>query len=62
MGPWYVAQADDKRNLRLNIIHQLLSKVPYEELPRKKLELPPRQKRGDYVEPEHPLRGVPEVY
>ena len=61
-APWYVAQADRKRNVRLNIIHHLLSKVPYEELPRKKLELPPRQKRGDYVEPEHPLRWVPEVY
>jgi len=61
-APWYVAQADRKRNVRLNIIHHLLSKVPYEELPRKKLELPPRQKRGDYVEPEHPLHCVPEVY
>ena len=61
-APWFVAHSDRKKNVRLNIISHLLSKLPYEELPREKLELPPRQKRGDYVEPEHPLRGVPEVY
>ena len=48
--------------MRLNIIAHLLSKLPYEELPRDKLELPKRQKRGDYVESDHPLRVVPEVY
>jgi hypothetical protein len=48
--------------VRLNIIHHLLSKVPYQELPRDKLELPKRQKRGDYVESDHPLRTVPERY
>ncbi len=61
-APWYVAQADRKRNVRLNIIRHLLSKVPYEELPREKLELPKRQKRGNCVEPDHPLRWVPELY
>jgi hypothetical protein len=61
-APWYVAQADRKRNVRLNIMHHLLSKVPYEELPREKIVLPKRQRRGDYVESDHPLRKVPEVY
>ena len=61
-APWYVVQADRKHNVRLNIIHHLLSKVPYEELPRRKLALPKRQKRGDYVEPDRPLRWVPELY
>ena len=32
-------------NVRLNIISHLLSKIPYEELPREKIELPKRQKR-----------------
>ncbi|HRH87929.1 MAG TPA: polyphosphate kinase 2 [Rubrivivax sp.] len=61
-APWFVAQSDRKKNVRLNIIHHLLSKVPYEELPRDKLQLPKRQKRGDYVESDHPLRTVPERY
>jgi polyphosphate kinase 2 len=61
-APWFVAHSDRKRNVRLNIIAHLLSKLPYEELPRDKLELPKRQKRGDYVESDHPLRVVPEVY
>ena len=61
-APWFVAQSDRKKNVRLNIISHLLSKVPYEELPRDKLALPKRQKRGDYVESERPLRVVPEAY
>jgi len=61
-APWFVAQSDRKRNVRLNIISHLLSKLPYEELPRAKIVLPKRQKRGDYVEAEHPLRRVPELY
>ncbi len=61
-APWFVAQSDRKRNVRLNIISHLLSKLPYEELPRAKIVLPKRQKRGDYVEADHPLRLVPELY
>ncbi len=45
-APWYVARTDDKRRGRLNIITHLLSKVPYEELPKEKIELPKRQKAG----------------
>ena len=44
-----VAQADRKRNL-LNIIHQLLSKVPMRSCRARSSSRPPRQKRGDYVE------------
>jgi polyphosphate kinase 2 (PPK2 family) len=61
-APWFVAQSDRKKNVRLNIISHLLSKVPYEDVPRQKLELPKRQKRGDYTESDHPLRVVPELY
>jgi polyphosphate kinase 2 len=61
-APWFVAQSDRKRNVRLNIISHLLSKLPYEELPRAKIVLPKRQKPGDYVEADHPLRRVPELY
>ena len=61
-APWYVARTDDKRRGRLNIIRHILDHVPYEELSRKKIKLPKRQKRGDYVEPEHPYKYVDERY
>jgi len=61
-APWHVAQTDDKRRGRLNIIRHLLDHVPYEELPREKIKFPKRQKRGDYVEPDHPFRYIPARY
>jgi polyphosphate kinase 2 len=61
-APWYVARTDDKRRGRLNIIRHVLGKIPYEELPREKFDLPKRQKRGDYVEPDYPFKYIKEVY
>ncbi|AOI68500.1 polyphosphate kinase [Burkholderia ubonensis] len=61
-SPWYVANADDKRRTRLNVISHLLSKIPYEALPRKKVSLPPRQKAEGYRESGHPYRYVPEKF
>jgi len=61
-APWYLARSDDKKRARLNIIRHLLSQVPYEELPRDKVELPKRQKPGDYRESDYPFRVIPEVY
>ena len=61
-APWYVARSDDKKRARLNIISHLLSRIPYEELPREKVELPKRQKPGDYREPDYPFKIIPEVY
>jgi polyphosphate kinase 2 (PPK2 family) len=60
-APWYVANSEDKKKVRLNIISHLLSKVPYEEAPREKVQLPKRQKAGDYREPDYPYKYVPEV-
>jgi polyphosphate kinase 2 len=61
-APWYVAKTDDKRRGRLNIITHLLSKIPYEELPREKIELPKRQKAGDNADPEYPYKYVKEAF
>ena len=61
-APWYVAHTDDKRRARLNIIRHLLDHVPYEELKRDPIKFPKRQKRGDYVEPDHPFRYIPAHY
>ena len=60
-APWYVARSDDKKRARLNIISHLLSKIPYEEVPREKVKLPKRQQAGDYQEPDYPFKFIPEV-
>jgi polyphosphate kinase 2 len=61
-APWHLARSDDKKRVRLNIISHLLSRIPYEELQRDKVELPKRQKPGDYREPDYPFKVIPEVY
>ncbi len=61
-APWYVADANDKKRVRLNIISHLLSHVPYKELPGEKVKLPKRQDAGHYREPDYPYKYVPEKY
>ena len=58
-APWLVADSNDKRRARLNIITDLLSRIPYKEVPREKVVLPKRQKAGDYREPDYPFRFIP---
>ncbi|HUM69006.1 MAG TPA: polyphosphate kinase 2 [Chloroflexota bacterium] len=60
-SPWYVVDGNDKRRARLNCISHLLSVVPYEEVPREQVKFPKRQAKGNYVEPDHPFRFVPDV-
>ncbi len=62
LAPWYVARTDDKKRGRLNIISHLLAHIPYKKLPREKVVLPKRQKRGDYRETEHPFRFIEDKY
>jgi len=50
-APWYVVDANDKRRARLNCIAHLLSTVPYKEVQREKIDLPPRQRDKGYVRP-----------
>jgi polyphosphate kinase 2 len=61
-APWLVVHSDDKRRARLNIISDLLSRIPYAEVPRKKVKLPERQKPGNYQEPDYPYKFIPERY
>ena len=61
-APWYVVHSDDKRRGRLNTLTHILSKIPYEELPRAKVKLPKRQHRGDYREPDYSFSFIPEAY
>jgi polyphosphate kinase 2 len=61
-APWYVANADDKRRVRLNIITHFLSNIPYQEIRREKVKLPDRQKPHKYEEPDYPYKYVPEEF
>jgi polyphosphate kinase 2 len=51
-APWWVVPADDKRRARLNCISHILSQIPYEDMTRPEMELPPRpEERRTYVRP-----------
>jgi polyphosphate kinase 2 len=58
-APWYIAHTDVKKRGRLNIISHLLSQVPYEPLPDRKITLPRRPRAGHHQEPGQPLRYIP---
>jgi polyphosphate kinase len=62
-APWYVVHGDDKKRARLNVIHHLLSLIPYEDLTPDPLELPPREADRGYVRPPMDEQTfIPEVY
>jgi polyphosphate kinase len=61
-APWYVADTNDKKRGRLNIISHLLSQVPYKPLAHPGITLPRRQRPGGYVDPDLPLRHIPEPF
>jgi polyphosphate kinase len=50
-APWYVVDSADKRRARINMIAHLLSTVPYFEVQRAPLKLPPRPMSQGYVRP-----------
>ena len=58
-APWFVADNDDKKRGRLNIISHLLSQVPYTPLPPQDVKMPRKPAPRGYVEPDLPLRRVP---
>jgi polyphosphate kinase 2 len=58
-APWYVADTDDKKRGRLNIISHLLSQVPYQPPAHRDIVLPKRQRPAGYTEPDLPLRHIP---
>jgi len=61
-APWFVVRSDDKRRARLNIVKDLLGRIPYETAPREKVKLPKRQKQGDYKESNYPFKFIPEAH
>jgi polyphosphate kinase len=61
-APWYVVDADNKKEARLNLISHLLEHVPYREVPHEAFELPPRQERAYKRPPIDSQTWVPKRY
>ncbi|MFE4499778.1 polyphosphate kinase 2 [Rhodococcus sp. NPDC056743] len=61
-APWYVADNDDKKRGRLNIISHILSQIPYEPLEHPDIKLPHRQRADGYKTPQQPLHWIPTPY
>ena len=60
-APWYVVEAEIKRNARINFIAHLLSTLPYRHVPQPEIVIPPRPPAEDYVRPPRDLfRQVPD--
>ena len=60
-APWWTVEGDDKRRARINMIAHLLSTVPYFEVQRPPIELPPRPAATRYERPPRELfRAVPD--
>jgi polyphosphate kinase 2 len=63
-APWFILNSDDKKRARLNCITHLLSLIPYKNVPRAKIKLPQRAKKGAYDD-QATLKGrnfIPEQY
>ncbi len=47
-APWYIVEGNDKKRERLNCIEHLLTKIPYEDVPQEKVNLPDRRYNPEY--------------
>ncbi len=47
-APWHILLSDDKKRARLNGLRHILSLIPHQEVPRKKVDLPKRSMKGAY--------------
>ncbi len=62
-APWYVVDSNEKKRARLNCIHHLLSKIPYENIEPPPIELPELQGDIGYLRPPIDTQHfVPKVY
>jgi polyphosphate kinase 2 len=60
-APWFVANSEDKKRVRLNLISHLLKQIPYEELPKTEVKLGKR-KVGKYRSVDYPFKLIPELF
>lgn len=42
-APWHVAISEDKKKVRLNILHHILANIPYKKVSQKTIKLPKRK-------------------
>ncbi|MGZ8335796.1 MAG: polyphosphate kinase 2 [Allosphingosinicella sp.] len=61
-APWFVADSDDKKRARLNIISHLLSLIPYKEVSRPKVKFPERKVREESSRAKESRKMVPEKF
>jgi polyphosphate kinase len=61
-APWYVADSNDEKRARLNIISHLLEQIPYDSPGREPVVLPAREKPRGYREPDHSNQYIPAKY
>ena len=62
-APWYIVEGNDKKRERLNCIEHILSRIPYEDVPYQKVELPEREFKPDYDRKTLPAElYVPKIY
>lgn len=62
-APWWIIEGNVKKRARLNCISHLLHQIPYQEVPRDEVTLPPRKRSEDYSREKLPdTMYVPEVY
>jgi polyphosphate kinase len=47
-APWHILRSDDKKRARLNCIAHILDLIPYKKVPKAKIKLPERSKKGAY--------------
>ena len=56
------ALSNDKKNVRLNIISDLLERIPYKDLPREKVKLPAPEARRATSSPSYAYKFVAQRY
>jgi len=60
-APWFEVENEDKRRGRINMIHHLLSRIPYQVMPYEEIEIPPRPAASGYRRPPRdPAMFVPD--
>lgn len=64
ISPWNIVHSDNKKRARLNCISHFLQQIPYEKLPKEKIELPKVSKKHEYddIASIANRRFIPELY
>ncbi len=50
-APWFNVEANEKHSTRFNYLRQILSKLPYADMPPPPIKMQKRPKQGSYKRP-----------